>query len=218
MTLAADLRRVALSLRATLTPENVRLLDHKLDWLRTSGLVQAALRQGELAPDFTLTGAHGETFALANLLDRGPAVLLFHCGGWCPICRTALIAYGRIGEAIDNAGGGLLAISPVRPEPVSAAADNGGWPGAMLWDQDGKVCKLFGLLYELPAQLVRLHRNLGIDLPALSGGSRWILPLPATYVVDGEAIAVFAHVDVDHTRRAEPEAVMEAIRAVAGAS
>jgi peroxiredoxin len=218
MTLADDLRQIAQSAGAALTPEHRHLLDLKLQWLQTSGLVGAALRRGELVPDFALPDARGGSIALSALLDRGPTALLFHCGSWCKVCDAALAAYARIADDVAGAGGSLVAISPVRQQPATAVVDNGGWPGVMLWDEDGKICKLFGLLYVIPAPLVRMYRRRGIDLPSGSARGRWLLPLPATYVVDGNAIAVFAHVDADHTRRAEPATVVKAMRSLATAA
>ena len=40
------------------------------------------------------------------------------------------------------------------------------------------------------------------------------LPIPATYVVDGEGVIQFAFVQSDYTQRAEPERILEVLRAV----
>lgn len=52
------------------------------EWLRESGAVDKALKQGDRAPEFTLPNALGKETQLAGLLDTGPVVLAFYRGGW----------------------------------------------------------------------------------------------------------------------------------------
>ena len=46
----------------------------------------------------------------------------------------------------------------------------------------------------------------------INGNGQWTLPLPATYVIDRDGRILFAHVEADYRQRAEPAAVMDAIR------
>jgi peroxiredoxin len=53
------------------------------------------------------------------------------------------------------------------------------------------------------------------DIAVRNGEDSWELPVPATYVIDKAGAIRFAHVDVDFmTGRAEPEAVLAALRAL----
>jgi len=47
-----------------------------------------------------------------------------------------------------------------------------------------------------------------IDLARFNGDLTWELPLPATYVVGRDGVVVWAGVDVDYTRRPEPEGLL----------
>jgi hypothetical protein len=55
----------------------------------------AAVDTGSHAPDFALPNHHGETVGLADRLTRGPVVLTFYRGGWCPYCNLELRAWQR---------------------------------------------------------------------------------------------------------------------------
>jgi peroxiredoxin len=52
---------------------------------------------------------------LRDLLDRGPVVLSFQRGEWCPYCNLELHTWqGLLGE-VTAAGAQLVAVSPQRP-------------------------------------------------------------------------------------------------------
>ena len=46
----------------------------------------------------------------------------------------------------------------------------------------------------------------------LDGNGRWVLPMPATYVIDRDGWIVFSHVEADYRERAEPVAALTAVR------
>ena len=52
------------------------------EWLRSSGGMDKALRQGDQAPNFILPNAVGKDVEFADLLEQGPAVVAFYRGGW----------------------------------------------------------------------------------------------------------------------------------------
>jgi peroxiredoxin len=61
--------------------------------------------------------------------------------------------------------------------------------------------------------LVELYSRAGNDLPVLNGNGRWVLPVPATYVVDRNGRIVYAHIKADYRERAEPKDVLAAVAA-----
>ncbi len=50
--------------------------------LRTSGIVERALKAGERAPDWQLTDGGGNAIRSRDLLKKGPLVLTFFRGVW----------------------------------------------------------------------------------------------------------------------------------------
>lgn len=215
MSLARELAKVQATVRGLCSPEQIRLLDQGVDWLRTSGAVGAAVRRGELVPDFDLPDVHGRRVGLAHLLDRGPVVITFFCGSWCPLCATAVRAYQSVFSSGTKDSGTLVAITPEGPETLAALSVQAVGSIHVVSDRGGHVSSLYGLLYALPPVLVHLYRDLGIDLPQRNLSERWELPVAATYVVNAEGIAVFAFVDADHGRRAEPEELLSTMESLA---
>lgn len=48
------------------------------------------LKVGDKAPDFTLKNAFGKKVTLSKVLKKGPVILSFYRGAWCPFCNLQL--------------------------------------------------------------------------------------------------------------------------------
>ena len=62
----------------------VAALEGSVAELVQTGLVRQALKAGERAPLFRLRSNTGDFVSLSEALDRGPVVVSFFRGGWCP--------------------------------------------------------------------------------------------------------------------------------------
>ena len=82
----------------------------------------------------------------------------------------------------------------------------------MLVDSGNGVARSYGLTFRMPEALQDVYRDyLRIDLARFNGDSTWELPIPATYVVGQDGVVAWAGVDVDYTRRPEPEGLLEVL-------
>jgi peroxiredoxin len=81
----------------------------------------------------------------------------------------------------------------------------------MLGDSALQAALAFGVAFEMPPEMVELYSRAGNDLPVLNGNGRWVLPVPATYVIDREGRIVYAHVEADYRERAEPQDLLAAV-------
>src|SRR5216684_4046815 len=59
-----------------------------------------------------LPNAEGRLVASDELLERGPLVICFYRGDWCPYCRAMLAALQAALPRIAAAGGRLVALTP----------------------------------------------------------------------------------------------------------
>src|SRR5690348_12545229 len=57
-----------------------------------SGQAQRARKAGDIAPDFTLKNPDGNPVSSRELLAKGPLVISFYRGVWCPYCNLELQA------------------------------------------------------------------------------------------------------------------------------
>jgi hypothetical protein len=72
-------------------------------------------------------------------------------------------------------------------------------------------------VYSLPEELRAALRSNGKELPGINGDESWELPVPATFVVDGDRRVVFSFVEIDYRRRLAPEDLVSALRSIAAA-
>src|SRR5260370_33131137 len=72
-------------------------------------------------PDFDLPNVEGRFVASPALLERGPLVVSFFRGGWCPFCTTELTALQQTVPGIAARGASLGAITPDTGAALAAA-------------------------------------------------------------------------------------------------
>lgn len=192
------------------------LYDDFVGTLRRVGVGAGAPKPGEPFPAFALPDAAGHYRTLDALLAKGPLVLSFNRGGWCPYCSHELRAWNAVLPELTKAGGTLAAITP---EVGGRAALMGRLLGIssdaeLLCDVDSGVALASGLAFRLSEALIRAFAEAGLDLPALYGSASGFLPVPATFLIDREGVVRFASANPDFRERAEPADVIAALRAL----
>lgn len=184
-----------------------------------TGIPQRSRRPGEAAPDVTLPDAHGRPVRLSDVWRKGPLVLVFYRGGWCSYCSLQLREWHRRERALQRLGATLLAVSPQTPENSLDTADDNRLGFTVLSDSVLEAANGFGLAFTLHPDLVDFYGSVGTDIPVLNGNGLWVLPVPATFVIDPRGTIRFAAIAQDVRRRVEPADVLSAIEAMsAGAA
>lgn len=180
--------------------------------LVASGLSEKGLKKGDIAPNFVLPSAKGESISSADLLKEGPLVISFYRGGWCPYCNLELNALQQILAEIETLGAKLVAISPETPDKALTTAQKHEMRFEVLSDVGNKVARDFALVFTLAEELRSIYQSFGIDIPAYNGDELYELPMPATYVINTDGTIRYSFVNADYTQRAEPSAILEALR------
>jgi peroxiredoxin len=170
-----------------------------------SGAAQRAKKAGDVAPSFSLKDPEGSVVNSADLLRRGPLVLSFYRGVWCPYCNMELQALEAAKPEFDKHGASLVAISPQTAPNSRKSVRQNKLSFPILSDVQGKVGEAFGLRFNLPDYLVELYKQLKSDLPTFNDDPSWTLPMPARYVVGQDGVILYSEVNPDYTHRPEPE-------------
>jgi peroxiredoxin len=178
-----------------------------------SGQAQRALQAGDRAPVFSLRDQNDQLVSSGELLARGPLIVSFYRGVWCPYCNLELQALQEALPRFQELGASLVAISPQNPvnSRKSVRQNNVGFP--ILSDARNDVAAAFGLKFALPDYLVDLYKMLKNDLPAFNGDPSWTLPMPARFVIARDGEIAYAEVNPDYTRRPEPEDMLPVLEA-----
>jgi peroxiredoxin len=214
ISLADQLAEFKAGFKQRVAPERVRMMEVATANLKASGIEQSALKVGAAAPDLTLPDALGKPVRLADLWQRGPVILAFYRGGWCPYCNLELKAWQQQLPALEALGARLVAVSPQSPDNSLSTAEKNALQFAVLSDSTLEAAEAFGVAFTLPPELVELYGRVGNDLPTINGNGKWVLPMPATFVIDRNGHIAYAHVEADYRQRAEPAHVVERVKAV----
>jgi peroxiredoxin len=171
-----------------------------------------ALRFGSTAPDFVLPNARGVPVRLGTLLERGPVVLVFYRGAWCPYCNTQLRGLQAVLGDIRLLGATPVAVSPQTPDASAAFVDGASLELEVLSDVGSYVASDYGITFTLPERDRELFLAVGNDLTQVNGSESWLLPAPATYVIAEDGRIEYTQVDPNYTIRPDVGEVLAALR------
>jgi peroxiredoxin len=192
--------------------ERKAVIERHIEELR-GGIAKTALRVGDQAPPIVLPNAIGKTVDVSTLLKKGPVIVTFYRGGWCPYCNLELRAYQQVIGEIAAAGASLVAISPEKPDDTLSTTEKNALSFDVLSDIGQKVGRAFGLVYEFGDDLKWAYGAFGLDIPAKNGApGEWALPVSATYVIDRSGTIIYAFTDPDYRDRADPQDVLNVLR------
>jgi peroxiredoxin len=179
-----------------------------------SGAAAHALRAGARVPSFVLPDKQGNQIALDRLLASGPVVLNFLRGSWCSFGEESLVQFAAMHERIATLGAKAVAIAP----PDGSASQHVQLPISVpqLVDTDMRVIRAFGLAFDLPEELHARYLEFGYLPPRLGRDGKFLVPIPATYLIDETGIVVFVHVDLDYRKGFDGESLLTALRALRG--
>lgn len=178
-------------------------------------VVAAALRPGDAFPDFLLPDVAGGLVGRDDLLRRGPAVVTFFRGDWCPYCSATLDALQAALPEIEAAGGVLAAITPETGGRARQAGLRHAAGYRVLVDVDHGLAAACGVAFRVPGRYRDMLLAAGLDLAERQGNAAWLLPVPAAFVLRPSGEVAWSFVDPDFTRRAEPAELVAALREAA---
>lgn len=167
--------------------------------LAKTGLGAQAPAVGAPMPPFLMPDQTGRLVSLAEVLERGPAVVSFLRGHWCPYCRMTAFALSEIQEVVGPQH--MVAITPQTPSYTAAFKETSGLSYPILTDADCGYALSLNLAFFMDPHLISLLQAIGQDLARSQAGVAWVLPIPATFVIDSTGTVVARHVDPDYRRR-----------------
>lgn len=198
-----------------LPDEAKKIVGQAFEKLAASYTGANAITLGDKAPNFNLPNVKGESVQLSELVKKGPVVLSFYRGGWCPFCNLEFKAL--ITDAlpeIQALGAQLVGISPETPDVSAQTVEKHHIPFEVLSDQGNMTCRNYGLLFQVYEELQPLYLEWGLDIPAFNGDESWELPIPATYVIGTDGRVHTAFVEKDYTKRMEPLDIIKALKSM----
>ena len=176
-----------------------------------NGILATAINVGDTAPDFTLKNALGDTVVLSDYLIKGPVVLTWYRGGWCPYCNITLQRLQQELPKLMAEGAHLLALTPELPDKSISTKEKNELAFEVLSDVGNGVAKKYGITYKLIKSVADKYQG-SFDLHGYNGDDSDELPLAATYVIDQQGTVQYAFLDAEYRNRAEPSEILEIVK------
>jgi peroxiredoxin len=190
------------------TAAQLAAMDRATEELIATGQAERALKAGDRAPDFVLNDPDGKPVSSRELVAKGPLVVSFYRGVWCPYCNLELQALQAQLADIEARGATLIAVSPqTAPNSRRSQRDNK-LNFTILSDPKAEVADAFGIRFALPDYLIEVYKQFKNDLPLVNGDPSWVLPMPARYVIGTDGIIAYAEVNPDYTQRPDPSELL----------
>ena len=181
---------------------------------RADAAAASPLGVGAQAPAFILTDSERQTHRLADHLARGPVLLVFFRGGWCPYCTMTLRALEEIAPDVASAGGTILAVSPQKASRAALVRENNGISFPILIDCGNRLATEFGVLGPARPMMRQIFEKLGCNIPDENDAGGWMLPRASEFLIDPRGVIRMANVSAVSYERTEPRDALAALRAL----
>ena len=167
---------------------------------------------GEPMPSFILPAKSGRLVSLEDVIAKGPAVISFNRGHWCPLCKIELRTIANHHAELSALGAEVVSIMPDRQKfAATLGADTLG-SLQILSDIDNAYALSLGLVIWLGDKIQDLMRGRGLHLDTYQGNEGWFVPVPATFVVGTDGRVAGRLVDPDITKRMDVDEILCALR------
>ena len=198
-------------IEGSMPAESVAIMHQATKNLEDTGIANGILKKGDKAPKFILKNHKGETVLSSELLKKGPLVITFYRGLWCPYCNKDLAYLNRYKEQFEEKGATMISISPQLPEFNNKIVEQQHLNYDLLSDNGNNIADAFGLRWTVEDPLKSLYDSFGINLPKYNGGESWTLPVPARFIIGQDGIIQYAEFSVDYTKRPNPDELLEVL-------
>jgi peroxiredoxin len=156
------------------------------------------------APDFTAKDHEGNTVNLGELQKKGPVVVVFYRGNWCPYCNKQLSDLQDSLQYLKAKGASVVAISPEAQDGVGKTIEKTKAAFPIIYDKDVVISKAYKVAYEIDTATINKYKsNYGVDFLEINQQKdNAFLPVPAVYIIDKNGIITYRFFETDITKRA----------------
>lgn len=210
---AEGLQELQNNLENMLPKEALAIFESDAAQLQATHTSILKLQEGDIAPNFSLSNAVGETITLYALLQKGEVVLTFYRGTWCPYCNLQLHQYQQVLDEITALGAQLVAISPQTPDESLTIKEKNNLQFEVLSDNGNIVAKQFTTVFKNDEKPIAAMTDLGINFDNYYADDSQELPIPAVFIIEKDRTISFAKaIDGDYRNRVEASEIINALK------
>ena len=198
-------------LKDALTDEDMATMSKGGEQLKEM-MPNPGLKVGDRAPDFTLPDAFGSKVTLSEELKKGPVVLVFYRGSWCPVCDIHLKNLKNVQPTLESKyNASLILVTPQLTEKSKEQIEKNDFSFKICSDLEDVVVKDYNLYFEVTDELDTVYKKLGLDVKASNGSDRLGLPVPAPFIIDSNVVVKASQADTDYFNRMKPDEIISGL-------
>lgn len=187
-----------------LPQDMLNIMADSLSEMLTKNLDSYALKEGDIAPDFSLISTNKQQINLYKLLNTKPVIISFFRGSWCSFCVKELDHFQHNLELLQQVRNvHFITVSPQKAEISSKLQQDNAIDLTILSDVGNHIAQQYGLVFTLSENVRELYKNLGASLPEFNGDDSYQLPIPATYLIGQDKKILFSYVNVNYMERVD---------------
>lgn len=165
------------------------------------------------APDFKGKDQSGADISLRELRKKGPVVVIFYRGNWCPYCSKQLAHLQDSLQLISDKGASIVAITPETPAGIAKTLEKTKAVFPVLSDVDMKIANAYRVSFEVDERSMTRYKTFGIDLLENNGQKeKAFLPVPAVYVVNMEGSVTYRYFNEDYKKQPSVKEILSGIK------
>ncbi len=170
----------------------------------------SGVEMGTEAYLWNATNQDGQDVNLKSELEKGPAVLIFYRGKWCPICTKHLSNLQDSLSYIREKNAQVFAISPEKQNRASETRKNTGADFDLIFDEGYVISDAYGVTFTPSDEEREMYNtHLDADLENAHSEGRTDLPVPATYIISQDGKIMWRQFDRDYKVRASVRDILE---------
>jgi peroxiredoxin len=169
---------------------------------------------GKKVPDLHGRDLGGHDVSLSSLYAKGPILLAFYRGGWCPYCSSENHTLATAYPEYQKRGVTPVTVSVDMPEEEAKTKATYAIPFPVLSDSDATMIEAFHVVNKVDPDTLAKMKGFGVDLERSSGKTHHEIAIPSLFLIDRTGTVRWAHSDPDFKVRPSTAQILAAIDSV----
>ncbi len=175
----------------------------------TSKPVPQGLKVGDKAPANAFD-QNGNRLDLNKLIKKGPVVLFFYRGYWCPRCNKQLQKFQDSLQYLTAKGATVIAVSPQTLTNSERIIHKHDVSFHVISDTTDKIMHDYDVLFNVTkAYQDMVWKAIKTDIRKVNEQEAAQLPIPATFIINRKGKIVYRQFNYDYYKRATVKEVLE---------
>ena len=171
------------------------------------------LNIGENAPRILGVDQFSNSIDSDDILKSNKILLVFYRGSWCPYCKKHLASLQENLNKITEKGVYVIVVTPERVEKIKETSTKYKSTFSIIHDVDNKIMNNYKVAFDVNKENVPSYFNFTLKkVRDYNENYNYVLPVPATYLIDKNALISYVHYNPNYKDRADLSEILDLIK------